>query len=279
MKLPNAFQQHIDINEVDGLGRTALSWACQRGDLDSVNFLLQNGADPNTPDSIQCTPLAWAARAGKFKCAEALLNYGAFTNAFTTEGWGPLHRIVVRWDDEQFLNLLVRHAADVDALDIRDESPLVLAILFKKAKVAERLILSGASLSIQAKSSHNALSAAVYGNVHSVILLLVQRGMDHTAEIEGEGTLLHIAAAYADLKTLQILSHARLATRDTHARRRDDGLSAMHVARQHKGVGGEWRQAFRILLSSVTADIVFGPEEPWSDGEDSVFEDAVETQD
>uniref|UniRef100_A0A3B3TPD4 Uncharacterized protein n=1 Tax=Poecilia latipinna TaxID=48699 RepID=A0A3B3TPD4_9TELE len=49
------------VNYQDGNGRTALSYACEKGYLDAVKILVQNGADPEILDSWGNTPLMYAA--------------------------------------------------------------------------------------------------------------------------------------------------------------------------------------------------------------------------
>ncbi|XP_054900352.1 uncharacterized protein LOC129369069, partial [Poeciliopsis prolifica] len=49
------------VNHQDGNGRTALSYACEKGYLDAVKILVQNGADPEILDSWGNTPLMYAA--------------------------------------------------------------------------------------------------------------------------------------------------------------------------------------------------------------------------
>ncbi len=63
---PQHFQLRMketsSINAVDADGRTALSWAATRGDIEVVVLLLRYGADPNVPSHCGQCPLHWAAQ-------------------------------------------------------------------------------------------------------------------------------------------------------------------------------------------------------------------------
>ncbi|XP_076268661.1 transient receptor potential cation channel subfamily A member 1-like [Rhynchophorus ferrugineus] len=61
----------------DHSGRTALSWACQLGNLEIVSRLISEGVDVNRPDNKRRTPLMWAAASGNLKVIETLLSAGA----------------------------------------------------------------------------------------------------------------------------------------------------------------------------------------------------------
>ena len=275
--LATALAQCNNIDSVDALGRTALSWSCQRNDIDSVKFLLTNGANTDLVDTSGCSPLSWTIRAGHRRCAEEILSCRPETKVNERGGIGPIHRLASMGHDEHFLRLLVRHGTDIEALNYAGYTPLMLAIGLRQTQTAVQLINLGCQIGTQDKYGYNALCFAVQLGRHRVIRKLIECGADHTSKLAEAGSFLHLAASYADLETLRILEKARLATRDIHQKRRD-GLTATEIARRRKGVGRPWREAFRAFLISVTEIRIFGPEESMSDSDDDVFEEAVERQ-
>ena len=278
--LVDALSQSVDVNTVDVFGRSPLSWSSQRGATDAVEFLLANGANTNLHDFTGCSNLAWAARAGHRKVAEQLLcrYHGTDVNATGTMDRAAIHRLADSYHyDKNFLPLLFQHGGDINAQTSRGESALMLAIDSHFSERATQLIRMGCQVATRDYWGHNALSYSVKENVHPTIRELIQHETDHVTELAEEGSFLHLVAANADLETLRILANAQLATRDIHRKRRD-GLTASDVARQRRGIGSQWREAFRAFLISVTEIRVFGPEEAWSDSEDDVFEEAVEHQ-
>lgn len=66
-------QRGARVDGQDGSGRTALSYACERGHLDAVKILVRNGADPETVDAWGNTALMYAAVAGHSPVVEFLV--------------------------------------------------------------------------------------------------------------------------------------------------------------------------------------------------------------
>ena len=62
----------LDVNARDNDGRTLLSWAAQRGQLEATAFLLSQGAEINAQDRSGTTPLGWAERAKRREVATLL---------------------------------------------------------------------------------------------------------------------------------------------------------------------------------------------------------------
>jgi RNA polymerase sigma factor (sigma-70 family) len=60
----------VDARDVDG--RTLLSWAAQRGQLEATAFLLRQGAEINAQDRSGTTPRGWAERAKHHEVATLL---------------------------------------------------------------------------------------------------------------------------------------------------------------------------------------------------------------
>jgi outer membrane protein assembly factor BamB len=59
-------------------GATALSFACDKGQLEVVKLLLERGADPNAKDTFYgANPLSWAAQRGAVEVARLLVEKGA----------------------------------------------------------------------------------------------------------------------------------------------------------------------------------------------------------
>ena len=69
----------VDVNVSDRYGRTALSHAARRGDIEIIDLLIRSGAwvDPHEDYDTYTTPLIEAARAGRMDVVECLLKLGA----------------------------------------------------------------------------------------------------------------------------------------------------------------------------------------------------------
>ncbi|ROT85653.1 hypothetical protein C7M84_009722 [Penaeus vannamei] len=64
-----------EVDLQDRVGRTALIWACRRGQNKVIKDLLEAGADPNIRDRTGRDALSWAKRYKKDDSAELLLKY------------------------------------------------------------------------------------------------------------------------------------------------------------------------------------------------------------
>ena len=60
----------VDVNTVDGDGRTALLWAAQNGFVDCVKILLDAKADVDKVNQLDSTPLHGASLNGRVECVK-----------------------------------------------------------------------------------------------------------------------------------------------------------------------------------------------------------------
>jgi ankyrin repeat protein len=66
----------LDVNTPDDDGRTLLSWAAQRGQVETISWLLERGAWLNARDRAGLTPLGWAERTQQHAAAALLRQSG-----------------------------------------------------------------------------------------------------------------------------------------------------------------------------------------------------------
>jgi len=68
----------VDVNSKNRYGATALSYACDRGNLELVTLLIERGADVNASDTFyKATPITWATMNGHVDVIKLLLDKGA----------------------------------------------------------------------------------------------------------------------------------------------------------------------------------------------------------
>ncbi len=71
-------QEGVDINARTRYGATALSYACDKGQLEIVRYLVENGAEINIEDDFyQVSPMGWALFNGHADIVVLLLENGA----------------------------------------------------------------------------------------------------------------------------------------------------------------------------------------------------------
>lgn len=80
-----------DVNKPDSEGLTPLHWACDRGELPIVEYLVKSKANLEAEDPEEgSTPLHYAITSESYDCAEYLIRHGADINHQNKEGETPM---------------------------------------------------------------------------------------------------------------------------------------------------------------------------------------------
>ena len=75
LQIKELLDQGMPVDITDGLGKTALIYACEQGYLEMAKFLVDTGADVNIKDVYGHTPSFYAAFYGKNDVLMFLVNY------------------------------------------------------------------------------------------------------------------------------------------------------------------------------------------------------------
>ncbi|MCY3974472.1 MAG: ankyrin repeat domain-containing protein [Simkaniaceae bacterium] len=119
----------------DGMGRTPLEAAVQRGHVEMVRLLLERGADPlKYAGKVQ--PLAIAASYGYTDIASYLLKGGADVHRRDENGRTPLMQAVRMRANGKMVRSLLEYGADPELVDANGWSSLVIATLSGNMAVA-----------------------------------------------------------------------------------------------------------------------------------------------
>ncbi|XP_052491881.1 BRCA1-associated RING domain protein 1 [Budorcas taxicolor] len=98
-------------------GETLLHIASIKGDIPSVEYLLQSGSDPNVKDHAGWTPLHEACNHGHLKVVELLLQHKALVNTTGYQNDSPLHD-AVKNGHADIVKLLLAYGASREAVNI-----------------------------------------------------------------------------------------------------------------------------------------------------------------
>ena len=109
-------------------GERVLELAARRGELNIVNALLKNRADPEKPSATSYTPLMGAANNGHVSVVNTLLSFGAVPDARDKNGLTALLH-ASREGRMAVVELLLSYEADPNATDHFGLSPLCLACM------------------------------------------------------------------------------------------------------------------------------------------------------
>ena len=101
--------------------------------VETVQLLVDHGADVNALDLSHSTPLHLASLQGVLDAVQVLIKHGADVNARNETNLTPLHGVSLL-GDVQIVQLLIDHGADVTAKDWNDEMPLHYASSWVRAE-------------------------------------------------------------------------------------------------------------------------------------------------
>lgn len=207
-----SLEQHLrlstnNIDAVDTDGRTALSWAANRGDIEAVGILLRFGADPNIPSLWGQVPLHWAAKnKGQNSCRilEKLLEHGAEINAIDYWNRTALTYASGNHPDLLPIQLLVEKGTFVNVRDRRLRTALGYAARLGSFRHVRYLIMSGADPNLPDEFNVLPLLEAVKNNYHDILRLLIP--ISHPLQIRPySSSLIHWVAAFGDTTTVEVL--------------------------------------------------------------------------
>lgn len=137
------FRNCTDINLPDRHGMTPIMIAANEGDYELAKLLIQCGADVFKAGPQGKTALDFAFGSGFGSVACLLLDAGAARNLTLEQRWQYARAAADKGLDKVVL-MLVRHGDDLDALDGKGWSPLMLAAAFNDIEIAKILMREGA---------------------------------------------------------------------------------------------------------------------------------------
>ena len=196
--------------------------ACDKGNTDAINVLLNAGADPNIADAYGYKYLHYAVGMGSRKeVLQTIINYGADVNAkskhFITAlmiachrgdtdainvllnagtdpnitdayGYTCLHNAVRACFSTQVLETIINHGADMNAIAKNHTTALMIACQKGNEVAIHVLMSSGANLNIADENDHTCLHKAVMSGCNTRVL---QAMIDHGADVNATNNKNH----------------------------------------------------------------------------------------
>ena len=163
-----------DVNKQSHDGSTALMYASMFGRLETVRYLIDQGANINVQDSDGNNALMHASINGEFDVVELLQQEGARMNCGDADGVTAL-MIASMNGSISIVEFLVNHIDDIDARDEFGRTALLYACTSGSVDIVRCLMDKGADPSIIDKWQKDAFSiASSYGH-HDVIVFMESR--------------------------------------------------------------------------------------------------------
>ncbi len=187
-RLRKCLTPEVHVNVADATGSTALSYAAQTGSVESLQVLLDAGADVNTSDCWGKTPLIHAVqRPDNEESIKLLLSAGADVNVADKGGMTALQH-AVKGNQCELVGILITAGADVNCNNPSGMTPLMLMSQAGNADFVKLLINAGADVNTAiCRTKKTALMLAAEGEHKHCQELLLKAGADVNAG-DKEGT-------------------------------------------------------------------------------------------
>ena len=204
--------QGADVNVQGGHHRNALQVASTRGNDKIVELLLSNGADVNAEGGFYGNALQAASREGHDKIVELLLSKGADINAQGGRNGNALQAASGQGHDT-IVELLLSKGADVNAQDGYYGNALQAASVEGHTKIVELLLSKGADVNTQGGHYGNALHGASRQGYDKIVELLLSKGADVNAQGGPYGNALQRALRQGHDKIVDVTNLGLIRTK------------------------------------------------------------------
>lgn len=208
--------ESADLEEKDSWGRTALLLASLGGHSNTVQILLDAGADCDAETDFG-TPLQAASVGGYDKIVQMLLDKGADVNA-QNDNYTALQAASVR-GCYKFVQMLLDKGADANAQGSWYGNALVVNSRAGHDNIVQMLLDRGAD--VNQDENGTALRAASANGHEKIVRMLLEKGADVNAQTSNNYTALEVASGNGHKKIVQMLLDQGL-----DARLYDDALQA-----------------------------------------------------
>ena len=217
-------QRHVDVNEAQGDGATALHWAVHLDDLATADLLLKAGARVNVADDTGVTPLYLSCMHRHAAMVDRLLAAGANPNAALLNGETVL-MMCARAGDPASVKALLLHGADVNAKEtFHSQTALMWAASEHRPEIVKLLLEVGADIGARSRAYPQTVTSAETQRAG-------REELNYTM-LRGGSTALLFAARAGDAESASLLLAAGANVNDVLP----DGTTAL-IDAAHSGQG------------------------------------------
>ena len=235
---------NVNIGNLDQM--TALHMAADKGHLDCVQFLLQEGSDPGRPNRNGDTPLMLAAKRGHYSIVKLLVRYttsdpNGCLNQFNLMRKSALH-VATKAGSTKCVDILLTAGAIPDVRDSHGKTPLIVAAEHGFDDIVDMLIKSKADINSKTEDGWSALHMACQNNHPNIVRILLAAGVDPEVTVwMNDVTPCLIASSRGNYSIVKMLLR-----KGANVNRAEfNGMTALH-----KAARGGHAQCVKLLLSN-----------------------------
>lgn len=172
--------------------RTAFMFAADDKKYESMEYLLEKGANINAKDHSEETALIKEAFWGRPKLIQLLLTHGADISLKNHYGWDALLRAVAG-DQPEIVKLLLEHGADIYTRDKWGKNLLLTAAAYGCNGMLDKLLEMGFSLDDTDYEGNTAFLLAVKNDIYETAEYIFKKTMNINRKNKNGKTALIIA--------------------------------------------------------------------------------------
>lgn len=191
------------LRAADPAGSTLLHHAAGFGTIETLQLLVDAGAEINAKNTRGSTPLHWAVP--EEKKVRLLLAHGAAVNAKLADGRTPLYLATFLGNGHPVIRLLLEHGADPNLRAGGGRAPLAIAASRGDAVAIRLLIDARASIDFSDSAGATPLMLAASSGSVDAVRWLLERGADARAQTKRGETALGNAGTAGKAEIVRLL--------------------------------------------------------------------------
>ncbi|KAJ9212083.1 hypothetical protein DTO166G4_6360 [Paecilomyces variotii] len=187
------------------MDRRVLRVASYSGDLETMNRLIENGAEIDARDDDNETALYSAVKCGQVQAAALLLEKGSDTTVISKKQ-GTLLEAASRYTSPiEMMKLLIKHGAIVNQAHTEKGGPLGVAAAGQDLEKMKFLLANGADINLPQGSWGSPLGTAVAKDCRRSVNFLLENGAEVDISCPRYGSPLGLAAYDGSLEIMGLL--------------------------------------------------------------------------